>query len=138
MSAENIELVKKLYAIHASGDYEGVIAGCAPDIEFHSGGETPEFPGFLTAFRPRKGHEEVREFFRLVSQSLEFQEYHALEFYSDADKVFVLGRCRFTIKGSNQKGRSDWAHFITIRYGKMTRFREFFDTSTVASAYLAA
>jgi len=138
MSAANIQRVKDLYAIHAAGDFEGVIAACTPDVEFHSGGDAPEIPGFLSAFRPRKGHEEVREFFRLVSESLEFQEYTALEFYSDQDKVFVLGRCAFTIKPTGQKGKSDWAHIITLRDGKIATFREFFDTETVATAFRAA
>jgi hypothetical protein len=34
----------------------------------------------------------VRDFFRAVSDTLEFKEFSPREFYADRDKVFVLGR----------------------------------------------
>ena len=55
MSAANIELVKGLYAHYASGDFDSLLQGCSPDIEWCSGGSPTDFP----AFGPRKGHAEV-------------------------------------------------------------------------------
>jgi len=131
MSAENIELVQRLYATHARADFDGVLAGCSPDVEWCSGGSSEDFP----AFGPRKGHAEVREFFTMVSDALEFSEFAPLEFYADKDKVIVLGIYTFTMKNGGRKATSDWVHIFTIRDDKVAKFREFLDTARVVAVY---
>ena len=59
----NIALVKSLYAAFGKGDIKTIIAGCAPDIDWHSGGSAEDYPGF----GPRKGHKAVEEFFKMFS-----------------------------------------------------------------------
>src|SRR5262245_57771251 len=133
MSASNIEFVQQLYAIYARRDFDGVLQNCSPDIEWCSGASSDDFP----AFGPRKGHAEVLDFFQIVSQAVEFSEFTPLEFYSDRDKVFVLGTftCRMT-KG-DRKVTSEWLHIFTVQDGRVVSFREFLDTARVAEAYRA-
>jgi len=131
MSTANIDLIQRVYAVHARGDFDGVVAECSPDIEWHSGGSGEDFP----AFGPRKGRAAVREFFSIVSDSVEFSEFVPLEFYADKDKVIVLGMYTFRMKSGGPKVTSDWVHIFTIRDNQVARFREFLDTAPTVAAY---
>jgi len=134
MSDANIQIVKDLYATFQRGDIEGVVAECAPDIEWHSGGG-PHHPTFFEAFGPRRGPAQVHEFFRLVSELRRFDEFQPLGFYADQDKVFVPGHALLTILPTDRQVRTDWMHVFTLRNGKVAAFREYFDTEAVAAAY---
>jgi uncharacterized protein len=133
MSAANVDFVQQIYAVHARGDFDGVVDRCSSDIEWCSGGSDQDFP----AFGPRKGRAQVRDFFDKVSQAVEFSEFAPLEFYADQDKVFVVGTYTFRMKPDGQKVTSDWVHIFTIRDGQVVQFREFLDTARVAQAYRA-
>ena len=133
MSAVNVELIQRLYAVYAQGDFDGVLQNCSPEIEWCSGGSSEDFP----AFGPRKGRAEVRDFFQTVSQAVEFSEFTPLEFYADRDKVFVLGTYTFRMKNGGRKVTSDWVHIFTVDDGAVVSFREFLDTARVAEAYRA-
>jgi ketosteroid isomerase-like protein len=127
----NIQLVQDLYAAYGRGDFESVIDECTPDLAWHSGGTSDEFPPFGL----RKGPAKLREFFGIVSDVLDFNEFSPREFYADKDKVFVLGHFTFTMKKSGRQAKSDWVHVFTIRNGKVAVFRELMDSHAVVQAY---
>jgi uncharacterized protein len=131
MSQTNIALIQDLYSVHARQDFEGVLDRCTNDIEWCTTGSPKDFP----AFGPRKGRAEVLDFFHTVSQAVEFSEFTPLEYYSDKDKVFVLGTYTFAMKSGGGKVKSDWAHIFTLSGDKVIGFREFLDTARVAEAY---
>jgi ketosteroid isomerase-like protein len=133
MSAANVDLIQRIYAIHAKGDFDGVLENCSAEIQWCSGGSSEDFP----AFGPRKGRAEVRDFFQTVSQAVEFSEFTPLEFFADRDKVFVLGTYTFRMKNGGRKVTSDWVHIFTVANGVVVSFREFLDTARVAEAYRA-
>ena len=62
MSDTNIAVVQLLYNAFRRADIETILGSLAPDVEWHSGGEKQDYP----IFGPRKGIDEVQEFFRLV------------------------------------------------------------------------
>jgi len=132
MSAANIELVKGLYAHYASGDFDSLLQGCSPNIEWCSGGSPTDFP----AFGPRKGHAEVLDFCRTVADAVDFDEFQPMEYYTDKDKVFVLGTYTFRMKNGGGRVTSEWIHIFTFRGNEVVAFREFLDTARVVSVYL--
>jgi hypothetical protein len=77
----------------------------------------------------------VREFFSIVSDTVEFSEFAPLEFYADKDKVIVLGMYTFRMKNGGPTVTSDWVHIFTIRDDKVAKFREFLDTAPTVAAY---
>ena len=127
----NIALIRELYGHYLRGDLDAVAAGVTPDLEWHSGGSSEPFP----AFGPRKGPQQMREFFHIVSTALDFDEFAPRDFYADHDKVFVLGRIAVTMKQGGAKAASDFVHIFTVANGKVTKFREFLDTAAIAKAY---
>lgn len=131
MSNANVAFVQSLYAAFGRGDIATIINGVAPDIHWHSGGRVEHFP----TFGPRKGPEQVKEFFKVVAETNDFSEFSPREFYAVDDKVFVLGYYAMTLRKNGRKMASDWIHIFTIRDGKVIKFREFLDTARAAEAF---
>jgi ketosteroid isomerase-like protein len=131
MSEANIATVQSLYAAFVRGDIDMIVDGCLPEITWMSGGRKEDYP----TFGPRNGTQGVRDFFRLVAELQDFNEFSPHEFYADRDKVFVLGNYAMTIKKSVRTVASEWVHVFTFRGGKVSEFREFTDTAAFAAAY---
>ncbi|MBI4365926.1 MAG: ketosteroid isomerase, partial [Deltaproteobacteria bacterium] len=51
------------------------------------------------------------------------------------DKVFVLGSYAGKIKKTGRKFACEWAHVFTFAGGKVSRFREFTDTTQFVAGY---
>jgi ketosteroid isomerase-like protein len=131
MSNDNIAYVQNLYAAFGRGDVPAIVAGCAPDIEWQSGGSSDHFPAFGT----RSGPNGVAEFFRLVGETNEFNAFTPRGFHASGDTVFVLGHYSITLRKNGRRIDSDWVHIFTIANGKVTKFREFLDTAAAADAW---
>jgi len=133
MSDMKINLTQGLYAAYARREFEVLLAAMTADVEWYSGGRKEDFP----VMGPRKGTAQVREFFLMVAELLEFSEFVPDEFYTDKDKVIVLGHYAMTLRKNGRKVASDWVHIFTFKDGKVTKFREFLDTAALADAYRA-
>jgi uncharacterized protein len=51
------------------------------------------------------------------------------EFIEAGDSVTVLGYLEAFALDTNQKFQSEWVHVITVRDGKIIRWRGFYDTA---------
>jgi ketosteroid isomerase-like protein len=130
MAGDNIAFVKELYKARDRGDMQTLLGGMTPDVEWHSGGLVEDHP----AFGPRKGHGRVQEFFQTVGETFDFSKFAATEFYSDKDKVFVLGSYAMTARATGKEFASDFVHIFTFRDGKVSNFREMTDTARLVAA----
>jgi len=131
MSDTNIAVVQLLYNAFRRSDIETILGTLAADIEWHSGGENQEYP----VFGPRKGIAQVQEFFRLVSELLDFSDFSPREFFAEKDKVVVLGTYAMTMRHNGRKVACDWVNVVTLNRGKITKFRELTDTAQILEAY---
>jgi uncharacterized protein len=131
MSDTNIAVVKLLYTAFTRGNIETIIGTLAPDVEWQSGGEKQDYP----VFGLRKGVAQVEEFFRLVSELLDFSDFSPREFFAEKDKVIVLGYYAMTMRKNGRKVACDWVHVVTLNRGKITKFRELTDTAQILEAY---
>jgi ketosteroid isomerase-like protein len=82
----------------------------------------------------RRGREGVAQFFSLVEETLEFQQFEPREFVAQGDMVVVLGFERNLIKPTGRTFEQEWAHVYALRDGKIAKHRGFEDTA----AYVAA
>ena len=131
MSDTNIAVVKLLYGAFRRGDIDTVLRSVAPNVELHSGGEKQDYP----LFGPHKGIADVEEFFRLVSELMDFSDFSPREFFAEKDKVLVLGYYAMTMRKTGRKVSCDWVHIFTLSRGKVTKFRELTDTAQILEAY---
>ncbi|WP_042378287.1 nuclear transport factor 2 family protein [Streptacidiphilus melanogenes] len=123
-SSPQIDAVRRFY--DARGDLEVIRSVVAEDAQWDIA------EGF-----PRGGVYEgldriVGEFFGFLA---DFEQFACLgdEFYEDGDHVVVLGRyVGVTTKGAAVTSR--FAHFFTLRDGRITRLRQTSDTVPIARA----
>jgi uncharacterized protein len=83
----------------------------------------------------RRGREETAEFFSLVGENLEFEQFEPREFVVQGDTVAVLGYERSLIKPTGRTLEQEWAHVYTLRDGKIALFRAFEDTAALVVAF---
>jgi ketosteroid isomerase-like protein len=127
----NIGLVQSLYAAFMRGDIDSILAVATPDVTIGLDGRPQDVP----MLGRHKGHAGLRDFFRILAETHDITSFTPEEFYSDADKVFVLGRYRWTMKPSGRSGESEWVHVWTIRNGKVAVCRSLNDTALLAEAW---
>jgi ketosteroid isomerase-like protein len=77
----------------------------------------------------------VREFFRIVADTLEFHAFAPREFHAVGNTVFVLGTYDMTVRESGRRVSSEWVHVFWLNDGKVKRYREFTDTARFAEAW---
>ena len=83
----------------------------------------------------RRGREGAAEFFSLVGENLEFEQFKPREFVVQGDTVAVLGYERSLIKPTGRALEQEWAHVYTLRDGKIAKFRAFEDTAALVVAF---
>ena len=82
---------------------------------------------------------EVGEFFRVLNELIEFEQFEPQTFLADGDRVVVLGIDRYKVKGGSGKSLSEgWCHVFTMRDGKIVAFEEYIDTAALAAELKAA
>lgn len=128
----NSDLIRSLYAAFGRGDVKSILDALDPSIEWLSNGDASIIPWGGR----RGGLAGAASFFEALADNLDFEAFEPREYFEDGDTVVVLGRTRARVK-SGGVFDSDWAHVCTFRNGKLLRFREFYDTKSIADALAA-
>jgi ketosteroid isomerase-like protein len=83
----------------------------------------------------RHGHEGVAEYFSLLDENLEFEQFEPREFVAQGDTVVVVGFERSVSKATGHTIEQEWAHVYTLRDGKIAKGRYFEDTAAQVAAF---
>jgi ketosteroid isomerase-like protein len=127
----NAELVQSFYANFQAGNIDAVLALLSPDFELVYSG-----PSVIPSAGRWSGHEGFRGWARAALQGhLPPQSVNFEEFIVQGDKVIVPGHVKLRVKTTDKTCETDFLHFFTVRGGKLTSWRDFFDTFAVAQAY---
>jgi ketosteroid isomerase-like protein len=127
---DNVKVVQQAYDAFGRRDIKGILDRCTDDIDWQTYG-----PEALPLTKPRRGRQQVQEFFDEVEQSWNFETFEPREFIAQGDHVICLGRYTGTAKGTGRPFAAEWAMHFALRNGKVARFREYTDTANVLSAY---
>lgn len=130
---ENTTTVQQAYDNFKSGNIEALIDQMSDDITW----QLPEIPGVALSGK-RTGHEGVRDFFSTLSRDQDVLSFEPKEFIAQGDKVVSLGSYGWRVKETGREFTSDFVHIFTVRGGKITEFREHFDTAVTITAYQKA
>jgi uncharacterized protein len=131
MSQADVAIVQSMYAAFGRSDIATIIAGVTPNIDWTCNGRPSDFP----TFGQFKGPNAVGDFFKKVGEHLKFSVFSPDEFYSDGDKVIVLGHYAMAMTKTGKTMASNWCHVFTFRNGKVAKFQEFLDTAAAAEAF---
>src|SRR4051794_27439494 len=129
----NVDVVQQAYAAFGRGDIPAVLSFLTDDVEWGLPG-----PSLIPWAGTRHGHEGVAEFFSLLGETLEFEQFEPREFVGQGDTVVVLGYERDLVKPTGRTFEQEWAHVYTLRNGKIAKGRFFEDTAAQVEALGAA
>jgi uncharacterized protein len=130
--AENTKVVQEAYAAFGRGDIQSLLGLMTDDIHWQPVIGTAKHVPFSGE---RKGKVSVAEFFRLVAESEDFQQFEPREFVAQGDRVVALGHYRAVTKATGKTFESDFAMVFTLRGGKVATFQEFTDSAGINAAF---
>lgn len=133
MSEQNTAIAQQAYENFKTGNIQALMDQMSDEVTW----ELPEIEGVPISGK-RHGRDSVREFFAMVARDQEVIEFEPREFVAQGDKVVSLGHYQWRVKDTGRSFSSNFAHVFTIRDGKVTGFREFFDSAAIAAAYRKA
>lgn len=128
---QNTKLVQDAYAAFKRGDISGLLNMMSEDVGWFLPGpaETIPFVG------QRRGRDQVRQFFTSLAELQEPEQFEPREFIAQGGKVAVQGQYRWRVKSTGRSFGSEFMHVFTVHNGKITDFREYFDTHLGVLAY---
>jgi ketosteroid isomerase-like protein len=129
----NVDVVQQAYAAFGRGDIPALLSLLTDDVEWSLYG-----PSVIPWAGTRHGHEGVAEFFSLIGETLEFEQFEPREFVAQGDTVVVLGYERSLVKPTGHTFEQEWAHVYTLRNGKIAKGRFIEDTAAQVVAFSAA
>jgi ketosteroid isomerase-like protein len=71
----------------------------------------------------------------MLAESETFTKFEPTEYIAEGDKVVVLGEFDVNVTATGKSYSSDWVHVMTVKDGKVTAFREYFDTAAANHAH---
>lgn len=130
--AQNTKVVQDAYAAFGRGDIPALLGYMTDDIQWQpviGAAQHVPFSG------ERTGKAGVAEFFKIVGETEEFQQFEPREFIAQGDKVVALGHYRAVTKLTGRTFDADFVMVFTLRDGKVAAFREFTNTAAVNAAF---
>ena len=131
-NVQNVQIVQNAYTAFARGNTQTILDSLADDVEWVLPGE-----GLIPQAGTYHNRDGVARLFQTLTQTTEFSNFEPREFIAQGDRVVALGSYRGKSKVTNRPFESQWAMAFTFRDGKITKFREYTDTSTIGKAFAA-
>jgi uncharacterized protein len=129
----NVDVVQQAYTAFSQGDIPAFLSLLTDDVEW-----TMQGPSMIPWAGTRHEHEGVAEFFSLVEETIEFEQFEPREFVAQGNMVVVLGYERSLVKSTGRTFEQEWAHIYTLRDGKIAKVRIIDDTAAQVVAFEGA
>lgn len=127
---DNVQTVQQVYAAWQRGDIPAVLDAFTDDIAWLMPGPSEIVPHAGTY----RGREQMAQYFAVLSETLEFEQYELAEFVAQGEKVVVLGRSRGRARATGNSFADNYAHYFELRGGKIARMRYYSDTAAIVAA----
>ena len=126
----NADVVQRGYEAFGRGDIPALLDLLTDDVEW-----TLQGPSVIPFAGTRHGHEGVAEFFDVLGETLDFEQFEPREYVAQGDTVVVVGFERSLSRATGRTIEQEWAHVNTLRNGKIAKFRAFEDTGAYVAAF---
>jgi uncharacterized protein len=132
--AQNTKVVQDAYAAFGRGDVQALLGYFDENIHWKPVHGTARH---VPTAGERRGKAAVGEFFKIVSEQVDFLRFEPQEFVAQGDKVIAIGH--YVARVPTGRGfESDFVMVFTLRDGKVVQFQEFSDSAAINAAYDAA
>ena len=119
---EALNVVQQAYEAFGREDIPTFLNLVADEVDW-------KFVGPLPHCSLRRSPAEVADFFAALGSVEALPVFEPREFIEAGENVTVLGYLEGYAFDTNQKFQSEWAHVVTVRNGKITRWRGFYNTA---------
>lgn len=119
-----LDVVREAYDAFGRGDIAALTALIAPEVDWEC-----VVPAHWPYAGRRRTPQQVAHFFTDLSQAEDVQAFEPREFLEAGEHVTVLGWERTTAVETQKTYESQWVQVFTVKEGKITRWRHFFDTA---------
>jgi ketosteroid isomerase-like protein len=117
-------VVREAYEAFARGDVPAILELVSDEVDWEFVG-----PATLPYAGRRRNRKEVADFFATVSRADDIHAFEPREFIEAGENVTVLGWEESTALDTGKDFSSEWVHVFTVRGGKVSRWRGFFNTA---------
>jgi ketosteroid isomerase-like protein len=128
-SGANKAVVADIYAAFGRGDMPGLIAHLHGDVVWDVHGSSD-----LPIAGTWSGAQAVGEWFELLGGTMEITLFEIDQMVAEGELVAVFGRESGIAQATGRDYTIAWAHLWTLKDGRVIRFQDFLDGSTVAEA----
>lgn len=128
---ENLRIVQEGYAAFGRGDVAAALSNYADDVDWSMPGSPDIFP----YAGQRRGREQVAQFYSTFAQTEEVEQMELQDFIAQGDKVLVFGHYKGRVKSTGRSYTKDFIHAVTLRDGKVIKFREYVASDDMYEAF---
>ena len=121
---DSTAVVQQAYEAFGRQDVPSILKLVAADVDWEFVG-----PASLAYAGKRRNHKEVADFFAAIPRADEIHAFEPREFIAAGEHVTVLGWESSTALDTGTKFQTEWVHVFTVKKGKVTRWRGFFNTA---------
>src|SRR5215212_7043161 len=131
MVQDSIDTAKSLYASVRRQDTESVLNLFAENATIHGPTSSTKILPWGGTYNGREG---VKQFFKLLEEGLDIEQFDIIDFIAERDKVAVLGFIRGKARITQKHFETHFAHVIKVdrNDGKISEFRVFNDSGSLA------
>lgn len=126
----NLSVIKGTYEAYGRGDIEHVLGVQDTHVVAESPG--PRDIPWAGTYHGRDG---VGRLFSAIDAASEVEAFEATSFIASGDQVIVAGTEKVRAKRTGRSYETHWCHAMTLKNGKIFRWREYVDTAAVAAAF---
>jgi hypothetical protein len=133
MVDDSIDIAKLLYASFRRQDDESVLNLFAENAMLHGPTSSTKILPWGGSYSRREG---VKQFFKILGESLDIEQFDIIDFVAEQQKVVVLGFIRGKARMTQKPFETYFAHIIRVdkNTGKIVEFRVFNDSASLSQA----
>ena len=127
---DNLKVVRDVYLAYRDRNFDALRNCLAEDVKWFAIGP----PDVIPTAGTRYGRDQVEQYFVTLDDIEGIESFEPEEFILEGDKVVAMGDLERRVDSKGRVLQSPWVHVYTVRNGKITDFRSFYDTAAAVTA----